>query len=322
MGRRLAFDAAHGRLWVVCARCERWNLTPLDQRWEAVEDCDRRFREARKRVTSEHIGLARLDEGLELVRIGEPLRPEFAAWRYGDQFGRRRRRNLASGAAVAVGVGVAALGAATMGAASLGGFWAYRAFSRWAADRRARQLVARVPLSPGNVVTVRHAHLAESRLNIDAGRAEGWRLELPHTGGKALLDGHEAYHAMSLILPTINGTGGTASTVRRAVKHLEVFDDPLQYVRAATAFAAHPTRPGALNSLPGLPADVRLAVEMAVNEESERCALEGELWLLELAWREAEEIAAIADDLTTPAEVHDQLETLRKRLSPSDDRPT
>ena len=41
VGRRLAFDAARGRLWVVCGKCHRWNLTPLEERWEAVEDCER-----------------------------------------------------------------------------------------------------------------------------------------------------------------------------------------------------------------------------------------------------------------------------------------
>ena len=40
VGRRLAFDSAKGRLWVVCRRCERWNLTPLEERWEAVETCE------------------------------------------------------------------------------------------------------------------------------------------------------------------------------------------------------------------------------------------------------------------------------------------
>jgi hypothetical protein len=24
-------------LWVVCRHCERWNLSPLEERWEAVE---------------------------------------------------------------------------------------------------------------------------------------------------------------------------------------------------------------------------------------------------------------------------------------------
>jgi hypothetical protein len=41
----------------------------------------------------------------------------------------------------------------------------------------------------------------------------------------------------------------------------------------------------------------QLAVEMALHEESERRALEGELAALEAAWKEAEEIAHIADSL-------------------------
>jgi hypothetical protein len=41
----------------------------------------------------------------------------------------------------------------------------------------------------------------------------------------------------------------------------------------------------------------RLALEMAAHEESERRALEGELLELEAAWREADEIATIADAL-------------------------
>jgi hypothetical protein len=105
IGRRLAFDAAKGRLWVVCRRCERWNLTPLEERWEAIEQCEREFRATKLRVSTDQIGLARLKEGLELVRIGAPQRPEMAAWRYGDQFGRRRRRHymLIAGGVAAVG---------------------------------------------------------------------------------------------------------------------------------------------------------------------------------------------------------------------------
>src|SRR5919107_4289777 len=104
VGRRLAFDAERGRLWVVCRKCERWNLSPLEERWEAIEECERRFRDTRLRVSTDNIGLARLSEGLELVRIGPALRPEMAAWRYGDQFGRRRRRYfMMGGAAVAAG---------------------------------------------------------------------------------------------------------------------------------------------------------------------------------------------------------------------------
>ena len=55
----------------------------------------------------------------------------------------------------------------------------------------------------------------------------------------------------------------------------------------------------------------RLAVEMAVNEDAERGAMEGELELLEMAWRDAEEIASVADDLLVPQETAVHLARLR-----------
>jgi hypothetical protein len=61
----------------------------------------------------------------------------------------------------------------------------------------------------------------------------------------------------------------------------------------------------------GLQAPQRLALEMALHEESERRAMEGELSDLERAWREAEEVAAIADNLTVPPSVEDELQRLK-----------
>src|SRR6185503_20880930 len=75
VGRRLAFDASKGRLWVVCRKCERWNLSPLDERWEAIEQAERLYSETRRRVATAEICLARLRDRTELVRIGAPLRP-------------------------------------------------------------------------------------------------------------------------------------------------------------------------------------------------------------------------------------------------------
>src|SRR6476620_5087073 len=114
IGRGIGFDAAQGRLWVVCRKCERWNLTPLEERWEAIEECERLFVATRLRTSTDNIGLARIREGLELVRIGEPQRPEMAAWGYGDQFGRRRRKHLVwTGAGVAAALGIVVVGPAT-----------------------------------------------------------------------------------------------------------------------------------------------------------------------------------------------------------------
>src|SRR5690348_11137693 len=70
VGRRLAFDATKGRLWVVCKHCERWNLSPLEERWEAIESAEALYRDTRRRVATDEIGLAKLRDGTELVRIG------------------------------------------------------------------------------------------------------------------------------------------------------------------------------------------------------------------------------------------------------------
>src|SRR5437763_9523358 len=115
VGKRLAFDSAQGRLWVVCPHCERWNLSPLEERWEAIEQAERYYRDTRRRVATENIGLAKLRDGTTIVRIGEPLRPEFASWRYGDQFGRRRRRQM-----LIAGGGVTAIGALIAGGVAAG----------------------------------------------------------------------------------------------------------------------------------------------------------------------------------------------------------
>jgi hypothetical protein len=48
-----------------------------------------------------------------------------------------------------------------------------------------------------------------------------------------------------------------------------------------------------------VPAVDRLALEMAANEDIERRALHGELEALHAAWKDAEEIAAIADEMFT-----------------------
>src|SRR5574338_977377 len=115
VGRRLAFDPERGRLWVICRRCRQWNLSPAEERWEAIEECERAYRDTKLRVSTDQIGLARLASGVELVRIGRPQRPEFAAWRYGDQLGQRRRSAL-----IKTGVGLGALGALVVGGVAAG----------------------------------------------------------------------------------------------------------------------------------------------------------------------------------------------------------
>jgi hypothetical protein len=316
VGRRLAFDTANGRLWVVCRKCERWNLSPLEERWEAIEACERRFRDTRLRVSTDNIGLARLAEGLELVRVGPALRPEFAAWRYGDQFGRRRRRQM-----VRVGLGVGIVGGAVAGGIALGasagvgfgsvGWWMWRGI--YAGYRRIaygspEAVVARIPYEDGakgqHLLPLRRKHLREVRL----GTAEGGELliAVPTTDGALHLVGEEAQRAAGYVLPAINWAGAEKADVERAVQLIESSQkSPGEFLSEMAQ------RAGMARRLEELPNASRLALEMASHEESERRAMEGELALLEAAWRQAEEIAKIADNLLVPPSVDEFLDRNR-----------
>src|SRR5204863_335496 len=112
VGRRLAFDEWKGRLWVICAKCSRWNLAPLDDRLELIEALARAAGEGRVAAATEQVALIRW-QSYDLVRVGKPRRIEFATWRYGERLRARRREQLkfvvpvtvaAVGLAVAVNV--------------------------------------------------------------------------------------------------------------------------------------------------------------------------------------------------------------------------
>lgn len=312
VGRRLAFDPARGRLWVVCRRCERWNLSPLDERWEACEDCERLFRETRLRASTDNIGLAKLAEGLELVRIGAPLRPEFAAWRYGDQFGRRRTRAILWTAA-----GVVAVGALTAGSVAVGAGAGFAAqIPNLLLNLHVR---ARVRTRDGRTLKFKRPDLQKSRFLME-GESRDWILQVKHSAGKETFEGDDARRVASQILPAINYMSGSRETVRSAVAQIEEAGDPERYLSrlsrriapaAPTPGYGRPLFPGKPGTVHRLPQPTRLAIEMALHEEEEMRALMGELVDLELAWREAEEIAGIADEMFVPREVEASLERLR-----------
>jgi hypothetical protein len=322
VGRRLAFDAHRGRLWVVCQHCGRWNLTPLEERWEAIEECERAFRNTLVRVSTDNIGLARLPEGVELIRIGAPLRPEFAAWRYGQNFGKRRRRTHAvagAGLAAAAVAGVAlgpvlapalSLGAVSivvvpgvttvMGVIPIMGVLAARDYVQH--DR----VVARLT-HDRRILSVRAKHVGSAQLQV-GGSIEDAHLAVQHDGGWDEFTGAAAIHATGVMISGANRFGASDARVNDAVRQIERAGDANRFL--STAATRSGWRGGRflslVNSYRGLGAlrlsgTERLALEMAVHEENERRALEGELAILANAWRDAEEIAAIADvDLTPP----------------------
>src|SRR5512134_1723806 len=109
-GRRLAFDPGRGRLWAVCSACQRWNLAPIEERWEALEELDRLVTDQGKLLSkTDNIALIRAGE-IDVVRVGQSTKlVEEAWWRYGRELRERRSHHsklswIEMGAAIAISV--------------------------------------------------------------------------------------------------------------------------------------------------------------------------------------------------------------------------
>lgn len=352
---RLAFDPGKGRLWAVCGRCARWNLSPIEERWEAVEEAEKRFRDSRMRVHSENIGLSRLEDGTRLIRIGGALPREIAAWRYGDQLVRRRRQAMLwTGAGATIAAGAALGSVALLGAAPLfpvavhGGTILHAAWVM----RNQQKVVHRLPRPDrpnGEPLVLRMSHLLVARLVPDPD-GEGIALRIPtllpterlEDGGVVrwvappplLVRGADAERLLGKAMAQANARGAPPRRLDHAFARLAAAESRESFLRRmsekeAGLFPASLANPPGNQTAPlrapdfggawkrfvgsfrgeriggqGIPLvtkrlarDEALALEMSLHEEAERRALEGEIQALKAAWREAEEIATIADTI-------------------------
>jgi hypothetical protein len=318
--------------------CDRWNLSPLEERWEAVEACERRFRTTRIRFSTDNIGLGYLPEGLALIRIGPALKPEIAAWRYGRLLGRwlpgARRDPFLRLAKRWAGRGEAAMDYTLR---RIFGVHLGYDLSTWLrVHGQADRVLVVTRGDNGRLAVIRSRDLDRTAL-IRPDPREPWRLEVRNPEGVITISGDAGLHVAGKLLAVLNGGGATEAEVRYAVAKLEDAGNPESYFARVAAIAMRcswgrfpdappPTEPvaeppaseaeklalsitkrsfwgrGGIGSeprtpLPRLPLVDRLALEMAANEDVERRALEGELALLQAAWKGAEAIAAIADGL-------------------------
>ena len=124
----------------------------------------------------------------------------------------------------------------------------------------------------------------------------------------ARFSGDAALHVAGKILPKTNASGAGRDEVKEAVSVLEKHGDARELFRRWSGSA----RTGG-QTLKGVAKPIRLALEMAAHEDTERRALEGELAMLEAAWKEAEDVAAISDSLILPADVDTWLAKLKLR---------
>jgi hypothetical protein len=336
VGRRIAFDPKIGRLWVICPQCNRWNLTPLEERWEAIDAAERMFRGTRLRMSTDNIGLAQFRGTFDLVRIGPALLPEIASWRYGARLIRhetqpgprrgvtRRGARFVTRAAARVAVGYAH----SVGLKD-------ETVLRMRTFRRGQSVLLRAEDEAGLPIIVRYDHLGDAQL-VRPEKDAPWQLKVRHDDGTAVLEESRAMRAAGKMLAVLNFGAATQAEVRHAISKLDDAGDPFGYftriasLAMRTSWGRHPyaadsgeqpmpkgtfaeklalqlanrsfwgrggTTSEEQTPLFRLPAVDRLALEMAANEDLERRAIQGELEALHAAWRDAEEIASIADEM-------------------------
>lgn len=297
-GRVAAFEAARGRLWVVCEHCAGWNLVPIEERWEAIERCEAQYRTSPRRFSSGEIGMAVAASGMRFIRIGAATPHEFACWRYEPRFRRRRLRSgaRAVGTATAGGVGLALLGGTAYLSASLVVTTWLGLLALASVPSRKSDLIAVVPEEGGSGRVFR----GELR-HLRFVREEGKRYLRIGSGYMSMLIGEvDITDALGLVLPQVNRRGGRPSEVARATNAITDAGGVEPYLEGFMRDRAVISNLGPASSL---------GLEMAAHESIEATALTGELRVLKRRWAGAEELAAISDGLFA-----DQEERLLSRL--------
>jgi hypothetical protein len=286
-------------------------------------------------MSTDNVGLARFRGGFELVRVGPALLPEIASWRYGTRLARlepeeEQRRGLFIRGARLI---ARATAGAMVGYAHAVGF-SDDTVLRMRTFRRGHGVLLRTSDEFGHAIVVRYAHLGDAEL-VRPEKDAPWQLKLQHDTGIATLAQSPALRVAGKMLATLNVGVASQAEVHHAITKLDDAGDPEGYfARVAslamrTSWGRYPDAPpeaehaqrgsfseklalqlanrsfwgrggtGSDEATPlfRLPAVDRLALEMAANEDIERRALLGELDTLHAAWKDAEEIAAIADEL-------------------------
>jgi hypothetical protein len=304
VGRRIAFDEWKGRLWVVCPRCTRWNLTPFDDRLERIEAVARAAQAGRIAGSTDQVALIRW-ERYDFVRVGKPPRVELATWRYGERLRNRQRERMkvvVPLTVAAIGLGIAA------NVAAGGGFgvivwnihravdWVYL---RIVGSRRVSLIESPICARCGSIMELRARHVQYARVVPDTHADMGVLLSCPrcHQEG-AQLTGIEAVQVLRQGLTYLNLVRGGRRRAEDAAREVDRVGGPDRLLRdvAQRELTLRSLRP-----------ERGLAFEMAVDERAE-------VEELEQQWREAEEIADIADGtLGSSTDVENELRRLKNR---------
>ncbi|HEX6559092.1 MAG TPA: hypothetical protein VF021_06500 [Longimicrobiales bacterium] len=281
--RRVAFDPRLGRLWQICASCQRWNAWPIEDRWEILEQCERWAHDDGKLLLdTPHLALLAV-AGAQLVRVGAPPRLDFADWRYSsrlDAFPVERRgffeRMILSVPERPV-EGYRYQGETR----PIEPIWAGGAFIEHGGLLAA--LFSEVPLtsrcpSCSHPLAIHPAHFG----NIEVGRIRG----VAHVNAKCALCGDIV--VVPAVLARAALRAGLAIVSRRYRKPAQIASAARRVEQAGSALDFVDRLARMQLSLGSLTARERVALWMSLDEWAEADALEAE-------WKTAEAITSVSD---------------------------
>lgn len=308
IGRRFAYDGYRSRAWVICQRCGRWNLTPFDSREATIDALENMSLNGRVAATSEQVSLIRVG-GYDVVRVGKPRRPEYATWRYGERVKARERERMkfiVPATAIAIG-GMVAFNFA------IGGGMAYMLgqvpgmadslYTNVVGNRKVANVEPPICEKCGKTMVLRAKHLQHARLTHTAHEDLALLVSCPDCRVYgAQIEGADAETALRAGLTFVNLKKGkrVKKKAEEAAGYVDRHGGPEQFIRLTTRIE----KP--VGNLVGAEA---LALEMAVDEQAE-------LRELERQWKQAEEIANIADSMLIDPGMDDRLKRLKNEDQP------
>ncbi|MEK9509742.1 hypothetical protein V3331_11790 [Gaopeijia maritima] len=305
LGRRFAFDSDRGRLWVICAHCHRWNLVPMEDRWEALQTLERAARDEAVPVAhTANVRLLRL-RNILLLKVGRAALVERAWWRYGRELRSRKANFDSRGSRVsAYTFGVLNFVGDALGLADpdvsidwkdspVTDVLRWRRFG-WAAWHGR----ADCPYCHSTLRALRYdlswwcyplaGEEGGTALGVPCPRCDPWTPDHIYR-----LEGPAAEQALRRILAYQNISGAGERMIRDATAAIEEAGSPGAFVRDAST--------GDRRTLWRLGRPGTVALEIALSESVERRLLDLELRAAEFVWRREEELARITDEELTPA---------------------
>ena len=311
-GKRIAYDPARGRLWVVCLACKRWSLTPIEERWEALDELEKVVRD-KAHLLSQTDNIALMRAGpIEIVRVGKANLTEEAWWRYGQVLKARKESAQKVALAGSVAAGAIMLGGWMTGMTSLIAVWflwknapgKFTEGARWlrfgSTAWRGREQCAHCGHWFRDLKFIERSGIIllpanEEDHHVVVQRCPGCG---HYRDGGLHLEGRSGEQVLRRVLAYNHFWGASEQRVKSATRLIEEAGSPQDLKRIVI-------RDG--KRLGDLMRTGAIALEIAANESSEQRLLELELADLEAHWRTEEELAAIVDGELTPLPVFEKL---------------